>query len=211
MSTHHRMRRRSHQRPVACSYEMQSYYVWFPDPDEPIILDTFAEAAGFALDLDEFPVANEAIVLLDERRRVTAMLLDPPAELGVFVGCTDLPGAEVPFCQTMSVMFVDRIDEGPPTADEKKDYVGLRRAHALQGLLLLDVIMVAQDLVRSLAIACDPDPIWFEPFEPLGPLVVLDEHNEHDQPEREHEHEHDEKPSTRPAVQREHDQPNEAA
>ena len=36
-----------------------------------------------------------------------------------------------------------------------------------QGLLLLDVILTDGDTVRSLAIGCDPDPVWFDEFDPL--------------------------------------------
>ena len=36
-----------------------------------------------------------------------------------------------------------------------------------QGLLLLDVILTNGDTVRSLAIGCDPDPVWFDEFTPV--------------------------------------------
>ena len=34
--------------------------------------------------------------------------------------------------------------------------------------LLLDVLLTDGDTVRSLAIGCDPDPVWFDEFDPLG-------------------------------------------
>jgi hypothetical protein len=34
-----------------------------------------------------------------------------------------------------------------------------------QGLTLLDIVLTDGDAVQSLAFACDPDPIWLEPFE----------------------------------------------
>jgi hypothetical protein len=38
-----------------------------------------------------------------------------------------------------------------------------------QGLLLLDALVTDGDRVQSLAIGCDPDPVWFEEFTPLDP------------------------------------------
>ena len=35
-------------------------------------------------------------------------------------------------------------------------------------ILLLDVLLTDGDTVRSLAIGCDPDPVWFDEFDPLG-------------------------------------------
>ena len=37
----------------------------------------------------------------------------------------------------------------------------------LQGLQLLDVLLVDHERVQSLAIACDPDPVWFDDFSPM--------------------------------------------
>ncbi|MEY2521670.1 MAG: hypothetical protein QOJ66_235, partial [Ilumatobacteraceae bacterium] len=53
---------------------------------------------------------------------------------------------------------------------DKKDQIGyfeLRRIHMLQGLQLLDILIVDHERVQSLAIACDPDAVWFEVFAPL--------------------------------------------
>jgi hypothetical protein len=43
-----------------------------------------------------------------------------------------------------------------------------------QGLLLLDVMLTDGDTVRSLAIGCDPDPVWFDEFDPdlFDPALV---------------------------------------
>ena len=83
------------------------------------------------------------------------------------IGSCELPALEVPFCQTLSVVVADRRLGGPPDDDERQGYLSLRRLHMLQGLQLLDVLLVGDDAVQSLAIACDPDPIWFDEFEPL--------------------------------------------
>ena len=139
-----------------------------PDPDDPIIIAGFGEAAMLAAEVIELPVHHEVLVLMDERRRVTAFLLDPPAEVGLLVGMTALPGVEAPFCQTMCIVIEPHVNTGPPTRQDRRGYQALRRAHMAQGLLLLDVILTDGDTVRSLAIGCDPDPAWFDEFEPLA-------------------------------------------
>jgi len=90
------------------------------------------------------------------------MLLDPPAEVGLLVGMAELPGIEAPFCHTLCIVVEPCVGGGPPSDDERRGYFALRRAHMAQGLLLLDVILTDGDTIRSLAIACDPDPAWFD-------------------------------------------------
>jgi hypothetical protein len=165
----HRVMRRSHRRAVPCSFDTESFLIWFPDPDEPIALESFADVAAVAFEVHEMPAHREVLVLLDELRRVTAIVLDPPPAVGVFVGWSELPGLEVPFSQTMSIALVDEVGEGPPSHEHREGYFSLRRIHMLQGLQLLDVVLVDTEHVRSLAIACDPDAIWFEPFTPFAP------------------------------------------
>lgn len=140
-----------------------------PDPDDPIVISGFGEAAMLAAEVIELPVQHEVLVLMDERRRVTALLLDAPAEVGLLVGMAALPGVEAPFCQTMCIVIERRVYTGPPTDHDRRGYHALRRAHMAQGLLLLDVILTDGDTVRSLAIGCDPDPVWFDEYEPLAP------------------------------------------
>jgi len=151
---------------VGFDTDLESFHIWTPDPDDPIMLTEFNEAAMLAFDAEAMPLDRELLVLLDEHRRVTAMLLDPPAPLGVMIGRFDVPGLDVPFCQTLSIVIVDHIDMAPPNDDDRAGYLSLRRIHMLQGLQLLDVILVDGDRVQSLAISCDPDPVWFDPFEP---------------------------------------------
>ena len=88
--------------------------------------------------------------------------------VGLLVGMAALPGVEAPFCQTMCIVIEPHVRTGPPTRQDRRGYQALRRAHMAQGLLLLDVILTDGDTVRSLAIGCDPDPVWFDEFEPLA-------------------------------------------
>jgi hypothetical protein len=153
---------RRRQQSLQLQSDEHCWSIFHPDPDDPIVLDGFAEAAMLALDACELPMRHELLVLLDERRHVTAMLLDPPAEVGLLVGMADLPGVETPFCQTLCIVLERTVEVRPPTDDERRGYFALRRAHMAQGLLLLDVIQTDGDTIRSLAIACDPDPAWFD-------------------------------------------------
>lgn len=158
-------RRRPDLRLQWCEHE---WSIVNPSPDEPIVVSGFGEAALLALDAVALPAEHEVLVLLDERRAVTALLLDPPPEVGIFVGRVALPGLESPFCQTMSIVLEAQVAPGPPSADDRAGYHALRRVHMAQGLLLLDVLLTDGDNVRSLAIGCDPDPVWFDEHLPAA-------------------------------------------
>jgi hypothetical protein len=145
----------------------QLFSVWCPHPDDRLAIEEFGDAASLAFDINALPVRREALVLLDERRCITAILLDPPAEVGVWVGRCTPPGAEQPFSNTLCIVLRDHVPVGPPTDDDRSSYHALRRAHMAQGLLLLDTLITDGDTVRSMAIGCDPDPVWFDEFLPL--------------------------------------------
>jgi hypothetical protein len=133
-----------------------------------MVVGGFGDAALLATEVVSLPMRHEALVLLDEQRQVTSILLDPPAEVGLFVGHCPPPGAEAPFCQTLAVVLQHHVRTGPPDEADREGYLALRRLHMAQGLLLLDVLLTDGDTVRSLAIGCDPDPIWFEEFVPAA-------------------------------------------
>jgi hypothetical protein len=175
MPVHRRQRSRARRRTMPLEFETEPFALWLPDPDEPVFIESFGDAATLAFELLELPAEREMLVLLDERRTITAIVVDPPPPVGVFIGRCDIPGLEVPFCQTMSLVVVDQVHDGPPTEDDRRGYLALRRFHVLQGLQLLDVILVDGERVQSLAIACDPDPIWFETFDPLNEGDPLNE------------------------------------
>lgn len=137
-----------------------AFAIWLPGADDPLHLDSFGDVAAFAFDCADLPVEREVLVLLDEDRRVTAALLDPPPPLGVFIGRTDIPGLEVDFSQTLSIVFVDTVRDDPVPAEDVEGYQALRRLHLLQGLFLLDVVLVDDDRACSLSLATDPDPVW---------------------------------------------------
>jgi hypothetical protein len=140
------------------------FRLWLPQPDEPIVLASFAEVVSFALEVADLPVEREVMVLLDHHRRMTALLLDPPLPLGVLIGRADIPGLDVPFSHTLSIVVTDHVENAPPDERHRIGYHSLRRIHMTQGLTLLDIVLTDGDAVQSLAFACDPDPIWLEPF-----------------------------------------------
>ncbi len=162
-----RPRLRSRRHVIDIHFGNQPCYVWLPDPDEPLVIAEFGDAANLASGVLDMPVDKEVLVLLDERRQVTAMYADPPTELGLFVGWCDGPGLEVPFSQTMTICVTDHVPQTPPSEQDRVGYIELRRIHMLQGLQLLDILMVDHERVQSLAIACDPDPVWFDEFAPM--------------------------------------------
>jgi hypothetical protein len=157
---------RRRQSALQIESDNRMWSILHPAPDDPLVIAGFGEAAILALDACDLPVHHEVLVLLDERRVVTALLLDPPADVGVFVGLAAVPGLEAPFCQTMSICLEPSVVPGPPSLVDRRGYHALRRAHMAQGLLLLDVLLTDGDTVRSLAIGCDPDPVWFDEFDP---------------------------------------------
>ena len=155
---------RRRQQSLQLQSDDHSWSIFHPGPDDPIVIAEFSDAVMLATEVFDMPVCHEVLVLLDERRRITAMLLDPPAEVGLLVGMAQLPGVEAPFCQTISVVIDLDVPDGPPSAVDRRGYHALRRAHMAQGLLLLDVLLTDGNRVRSLALGCDPDPVWHDEF-----------------------------------------------
>ncbi len=155
------------RRPTALSLRTHDHdwFVFTPEPDHPLVVAEFGDAVSLATDItDLLPARHEVLVLLDEHRHITAILLDPPAEVGLFVAHVAPPGVEAPFCQTLSIVLQDHVPTGPPSDGDRQGYLALRRIHMVQGLQLLDVLLTDGEVVRSLAIGCDPDPIWFDEF-----------------------------------------------
>ncbi|MFZ9629547.1 MAG: hypothetical protein ACO3C1_09390 [Ilumatobacteraceae bacterium] len=143
--------------------------IFLPDPDDPLVVAGMGEASILATEVVDLPVRREVLALLDEHRRVTALLLDAPAEFALFVGHAaraGLPGLDAPFCQTLLLVIDDEVADDAPTADQRAAYRAIQRAHMAQGLQLLDVILTDGDRVRSVSCACDAEPVWFDEFVP---------------------------------------------
>src|SRR4029077_6362695 len=112
------LRSRSHV--IDIRFGDQPCYVWLPDPDEPLVIAEFADAANLASSVLDMPVEREVMVLLDERRHVRAMFADPPTELGLFVGWCDGPGLEVPFSQTIMICVSRHAPAAPPRTRRRR-------------------------------------------------------------------------------------------
>lgn len=158
-----RRHRTRHHPTMTIDHDGESFSLWLPEPEcAPQIIE-FGDAVALACFCLDLPMGREVLVLLDDSCRVTAMLLDPPPALGVGIGWYDGPGLELPFSQTLDIVLVPSIDDRPPSDEQVSGYRSLRRLHMLQGLLLLDMILMDGDRMQSLAIATDPDCEWFRP------------------------------------------------
>lgn len=148
----------------ALPHEMNGevFSIAIPQPDEPWVLRSFGDASAAAVAICELPVQREVLVLMDQFRQVTALVIDPPAHIGLLVGQCLAPVLDLPFCQTLVISCVDRIPSGPPTSDARAAYHALRRAHMMQGLQLIDIVLTDVERISSMAIACDTDPVWFD-------------------------------------------------
>ncbi len=136
------------------------FRLWVPRAEDVIIISGFGDAVGLGFELIDTPAEREVLVLINDDSEVTAMLFDPPADVGVFIGMYDGPGSEIPFTTTLSYSMCAVVHDAPPADDDCRGYFALRRAHMAQGVRLLDVMLTSPDRVQSLAMACDPDPVW---------------------------------------------------
>lgn len=168
-SVRSRARRRS--RPIAVAGAQ--YHVWLAPPDsEPLIIADIGDAIGLTFSLFNTEMRDAALIMLDSRRHVVAIVLDPPAEAGCPVrwirqvdAGDEFAGFE--FAQAIIVVVKDDIADGPATTVEALVYEAMRADSLAQDVLLLDMILATPDKIRSLAFALDPDCVWMERFEPF--------------------------------------------
>lgn len=157
---------------LALDWHHDQWSIFLPDPDDPLVVAGVGEASVLATEITSLPVRRESLTLLDEHRRITALLLDPPPELGLFIGVAaraGLPGLEAPFCQTLLVSIEPSPSACTPTPEHRDAYRAIRRAHMAQGLQLLDVVLTDGDTARSVSCAFDADPVWFDEVAPVEP------------------------------------------
>lgn len=148
--------------------QTHSFMLWFPDADDVPALHRLGDASTLAFVLLDLPVEHDALVLLDESSQVTAVLLDPPADVVLGIGSAFGAGLEVPFTRTMAITIRDHFVVDAPTTDDIYCYNILRRAHMMQGIEFIDSLIVNADQVTSVAMAHDPDAVWTLPaVEPM--------------------------------------------
>jgi hypothetical protein len=136
------------------------FYLWQPDPARqlPRIAD-LGDAIGWAFAILDAPVDHHAIALLGANGEVHGALFDPPADIEVFIGEVQLVGD--PFIQhSIAFELCPLIDDATPAPHTVRRFRALRRAHAAQGIDLLDLIVFNTDRVQSMAYSCDERPAW---------------------------------------------------
>lgn len=132
---------------------------------EPVIINDLADAGLLAFELFSIGMTVGALVLLDERRNVVAVLLDPPLGIDEMLRWAHEPGLRAEFHQVLGILARDRIIEAPP-ADQ--DIVAYREAQEMclaLGVLWLDLLVTSSHALQSIGIVCDPDSVWNDPVE----------------------------------------------
>jgi len=158
-------RARSRRRTRAIDCEGSSCLLWIPQADsDPIIVATIVDAIELVFELFEMPMLDAALLMLDARRRLVGVILDPPADVDCLTGWAQRSGV-ADFCQTILVVVEDDIGEGAPQERETAVFEALSRQALEHNVLMLDMILANPDKVRSMAFATDPNCIWTEPFE----------------------------------------------
>jgi len=164
---HHSLARaRSRRRPRPIDFEGVSCLFWAPPPDaEPIILADVGEAIGFVFGLFELPMEDAALLLLDARRRLVGLILDPVPDIDCVTDWAQRTDGVRGFCQMILVIVDGDIGEGPPSERETRVYEAISQQAIEHNVLLLDMLFANPDKVRSMAFATDPNCVWTEPFE----------------------------------------------
>ena len=106
-----------------------------------------------------------ALMLLDARRRLVGVILDPPPEVECLTAWAQSTDGVTEFCQTILVVVEDHIADGPPTEMETVVFDALSEQALAHSVLMLDMILANADKVRSMAFATDPNCVWTDPFE----------------------------------------------
>ena len=164
---HHPLARaRSRRRPRPIDFEGVSCLFWAPPPGaEPIILANVGDAIGFVFGLFELPMEDAALLLLDARRRLVGVILDPPPDIDCVTEWAQSTGGVAEFCQMILVVVEGDIADGPPRERESRVFEAIGQQALEHNVLLLDMIFANPDKVRSMAYATDPSCVWTEPFD----------------------------------------------
>jgi len=158
-------RARSRRRTRPIDFEGSSFLVWIPPVDsDPIIVATIVDAIELVFELFEMPMSDAALMMLDARRRLVGVILDPPADIDCLTSWAQNSDV-ADFCQMILVVVDDEIADGAPREKEIVVFEALSRQALEHNVLMLDMIVANPDKVRSMAFATDPNCIWTEPFE----------------------------------------------
>jgi hypothetical protein len=162
---HRPLARARSRRTRPLDFDGSSCLSWIPQVDsDPIVVATIVEAIELVFELFEMPMRDAALMLLDARRRLVGVILDPPADIGCLTSWAQSSDV-ADFCQTILVVVEDDIADGAPQEREIVVFEALSRQALEHNVLMLDMILANPDKVRSMAFATDPNCIWTEPFE----------------------------------------------
>lgn len=159
-------RARSRRRTRPIDFDGSSCLLWSPQADsDPIVVATIVDAIELVFELFEMPMRDAALMLLDARRRLVGVILDPPPEIDCLTAWAQSSEGVSEFCQTILVVVADDITDGPPAEMETVVFDAMSRQALAHNVLMLDMILANPDKVRSMAFATDPNCVWTEPFE----------------------------------------------
>ena len=160
-------RARSRRRTRSVEVQGSSCLLWIPHVDsEPVVVATILDAIELVFELFEMPMREAALMMLDARRRLVAVILDPPPEIECLIGWAQSSEVAIDFCQSILVVFENDITDGPPSEMETVVFDAMSQQSLEHDVLLLDMILANPDKVRSMAFATDPNCVWTEPFDP---------------------------------------------
>jgi hypothetical protein len=163
---HHYARSRRRLRGGATTLDEPSFRFLAPlDDGCAIVLADLADAATVAFELFEFDVQETAVMLLDEQRQVTAILLDSPGGIADAIHWGRQPDVAVDFCQLLVVVRRERVIDAPPLDEDVELYRAAREICSAHGVQWMDLLLANPHQLQSVGFVCDPDSIWHEDFD----------------------------------------------
>jgi len=160
---HHYARSRRRLRGGSATLEELSFRYLSPLADGcTIVLADLADAAGLAFELFDFEVQDGAIILLDEERRVTSVLLDPPPDIAAAIHWGRESDVAVDVAHLIVVVRRDRVVEAPPSDEDVVLYWAAQVVCVAHGVQWMDLLVANPHQLQSIGFVCDPESVWHE-------------------------------------------------
>ena len=135
------------------------------DDADPVVIHDLADVGMLAFELFDLGLVDGALVLIDERRQVTAVLLDPPPDIEMMLRWAREPDIGAEFSQVILIVARDRIVQAPPTDEDVAVYRAAQQMCLADGVLWMDLVVANPHALQSIGIVCDPDSVWHDPVE----------------------------------------------
>lgn len=158
-------RRRLHSSGSTALESVQFDVLFRQDDADPVVIHDLADVGMLTFDLFDLGLVDGALVLVDERRQVTAILLDPPPNIDLMLRWAREPDIGAEFSQIILIVARDRIAYAPPCDEDIAVYRAAQRMCSAEGLLWMDLIVANAHKMQSIGIVCDPDTVWLDPVE----------------------------------------------